>query len=346
MARYHSISINRKLHPNTINIIYFAVTTRSEQLVDKTLTGNESKVLGSVKMYLVYYIGVIVLSVVSIVLHGIGFYTLWSQKKKTNQTIALISLSTVDTIISLYRISFEVFLHHSHMTLHNTPITLHIFLSVFYTTGYAGLFTMTILTLDRFVCALNPLMYAVRMPRRRTTIFLIVFWMFSLCIGVATGATPIHVRKVLNMFSGGVVCLYLFITVLTYVVIFTQLKKSRQLRTSQQRSRSNSDPEGVTFRKEFCVPLILISTFIVFYAVPLIVTMVHRVEGGEWERRQQSMVYCLCMFLPHVGVMMDALTYIFFVEKYRKTIVRLWWKGRSSSPACSPPGSYETDRSE
>ena len=279
-------------------------------------------------MYLLYYYTVIAVSVISLFLHAIGFYAICSQKKKTNQKITLISLSTVATIISLYRITFELLLYNSHDTLHNSPWFRCVFLSVFYITVYAGLFTMALLAIDRFVCAWNPLLYAVRMSTERTTVLLLVFWIFSLCIGVVTGVAPIKMRGALNMFGGVLACIYLLMTTFTYIVIFRQLKKSRQQFHQQHTTSHSTIPisRSVTFRKEFLVPSILISTFILSYIVPLVITLVLQVEGGEWERRQQSVVYCLCMFVPHIGVAMDAVTYIFFVKQYRNNIVMLWRK--------------------
>ena len=274
-------------------------------------------------MYLVYYTAVILLSVLSIAFHALGLFALSAENEKTNHTNYLISLSIVDVIISIYRIVFEIFLYYCHDSVDENGWTLAIFLSVFYITIYAGVFTMSMITIDRFMCAWNPLMYASRMTKRRTTIILIASWMVSVAVGVGTGASPLYLRRRLNIFGGSVVCVYLIWTVFTYAIIFRSLRRYHEQFRTPLNDPTNRGA-GITFKNEFLVPTVLISTFIVFYLIPVVMTFVIRIKDGEFERRQESVLYCLCMFLPHVGVLADAVTYIFLVKIYRDNFIQLW----------------------
>ena len=84
----------------------------------------------------------------------------------------------------------------------------------------------------------------------------------------------------------------------------------------QQRVRN----ERTTFGKEFKVPLVIISTFLLFYVIPH--TFIRFSDGrkSEIERRSEVPGYYLCYLSQVVGTIVDALTYIFLVKHYRKNI--------------------------
>ena len=115
-------------------------------------------------IYYVYYYAALAIAVLSVICHAIGLYSIKTYKKKTNQNIILCSLSALEILTSVYRITFEVVLNKMHQVqqVNNhsgllDPVLRSCLFSFYYVTGYGLIFTMVVLTLDRAVCVVDPL---------------------------------------------------------------------------------------------------------------------------------------------------------------------------------------------
>ena len=280
--------------------------------------------------YYSYFYTTLVASGFSILFHITGLYAIYLHKKKSNQNLIFSSISIFEIITSIYRIAYDLALNRNYHE--NFKDTLpqpakYIFFSFYYLTGYAVLFTMYVLTLDRLLCALNPLKYKIQMTRNRTRTLLFLSCIFASSLGIGTGFTPSFSNrmKVSNVafFFGS---MYVIFVVVTYILIAYKLQSSKSRLKAQRGKISTTSRRktlrGLNFRKEFCVPTILISTHLIFFVVPFFVLKFVQWEGiGEIERRSKNSGYHLCYLLLIVGCIADALSYIILVKHYRQNII-------------------------
>ena len=92
----------------------------------------------------------------------------------------------------------------------------------------------------------------------------------------------------------------------------------------------------VKLKKEFMVPAVLLSTYIIFYVIPCFIINFHpwpRKGKDDKELRLASIGYCICLAIPQVGAIADAFTCIFLAKHYRDTLVNIFRRNRDALPS-------------
>ena len=111
-------------------------------------------------MYRTYFFTVVPTSIVAMLLHIVGIFSIYLYKKKTNQNIILTYLSLADITGSIYRILTEFALVATIEWKRQDRLNIILALnSVFYVGLYSLAIAYIILTIDRLVCCVNPLKY-------------------------------------------------------------------------------------------------------------------------------------------------------------------------------------------
>ena len=159
----------------------------------------------------------------------------------------------------------------------------------------------------------------------------IVSLLFSLAVGLATSiANSFSIRQQINWIAvvfGGI---GVITAISTYYMIIKKLRASRKhLQTSVHNPRSK-------VKKEFMVPAVLISTYIILYAIPsLIINFYPWSWQGEDEVNLKlfSTGYCICLVIPQIGAIVDAFTFTILSKHYRDTIINLL---RNNSQVTAP----------
>ena len=73
------------------------------------------------------------------------------------------------------------------------------------------------------------------------------------------------------------------------------------------------------------MPLIIITTFILFHAIPsgILIFVYNYREGQHAEKRSQHIGYGICSLLPGVGSVTDVVMYILLTPRYKMSIMKL-----------------------
>ena len=264
---------------------------------------------------LVYYYSVLAISNISIMLHCIALYAIYLSTKKSNQNIILTSLSMGEIVASIHRVLFEVGKQKKFfITRHAAEITLH---CVHVASIYILVFICYVLILDRLVMVISPLKYNLRMSRTKVTAMAITCWFAGTLLGVLTNLLPLNIKNIIDAVGWFIGINQLLLVCITYVIIILKVRGSRNL----YGDRNN---EGqLKFRKEFLIPTIVISTNILFFTCPLAVQAFFPWKMLDKNPTGKYIVSALVQFLPHVGVVTDALTYVLLSPHYRRNLTRV-----------------------
>ena len=109
---------------------------------------------------------------------------------------------------------------------------------------------------------------------------------------------PVHV--ILNIYGFG----YLIFVIVSYSIIVYKLHESRK-----KFKRKETD-DRVRFRKEYLIPTLIIMSFLVLYGIPSII----------YTYTKSALVYKICMIVQHIGLLTDALIYVFLSKQYRGVV--------------------------
>ena len=164
------------------------------------------------------------------------------------------------------------------------------------------LFMMIILTADRLVCIINPLLYKLRVTETRLKKLICVSWTLSLVFSLLFIFKQVVVPVVIFILFGSI---YILLVIATYSIGIVKIRQARvQLRNNVPHSR---------FRKEFLVPGLIISTYILLYFVPLLTEWLF--NGGEVVFKE------VLRLLVKSGLGGDPMIYVFLTKRYRDIII-------------------------
>ena len=198
---------------------------------------------------------------------------------------------------------------------------------VYYVCLYAALGTRFVLILDRMVCACSPLKYKRRVTRRRTASTISVMWFLATVLGSVSAMCHYHTRRRMNTVAFIVGSIYLLCAVITYILIVRRLRKSRI-----QSGRADYQNHNVKLKKEFLMPSVLVCVDIILYNIPLFVinfVLGDTLGDSEWRRSNtyehggHVVGYSIIYAVPYLGTTVDAFTYVFCTQHYRRSIAQL-----------------------
>ena len=153
------------------------------------------------------------------------------------------------------------------------------------------------------------------------SILILISWVISITIGIATGVqSSLVIRVKLNRICLTFGIIYIIFTIVTYAIIIKRIRKSRELfRTSN---------EIGSVKKEFLVPTILIITYFAFYMIPMAIMDFIPWKGNEVKVFTGYIRHKVLLILPVLGMISDAVVYIFLNKHYRKGIIEKCFKCR------------------
>ena len=272
--------------------------------------------MATLKYYFSFYAEIIIAGI-SIICHSFGILSIHLCTKKMNQNIILASLSLFEILASIAAILYTVSQHLRFVEAKN-DMDIDIFLRCVQAwVSFAIVFLMGILTVDRLCMAKHPHKYKDIMTRRRVQIIVGIAIVVGFVLGTLKGALPSSVHsKRINVALLIIVIAYIIFSVATYAFIIYKLRKM----SPQQQD------VGLKFRKKFLVPLIIVSTFILLYVIPIaILIFVYQYwSGGIAEKRSKSAGFGICLVLPMFGFFCDSITYLFLTGAYRKAFFKLF----------------------
>ena len=171
-----------------------------------------------------YTLQLIILSA-SILLHTIGLFSIYLHTKKTNQNLLLGSLSICEILMALRNL-LQALIQDVWLAMNTGSVD--VWLTMYQVLVYVLLLMMWVITVDRLICALNPLMYLVRMTRGRIALTLAVIWMVSIVLGTARGLVMSEVYDDVHQIAAFAIALvYIPFVFFTYVYILWKIQRSR-----------------------------------------------------------------------------------------------------------------------
>lgn len=194
----------------------------------------------------------------AIIFHVIGFIALYYYKKRTNQNIIMFFLSVVEIGLAITGLLLVQNFHMKFLSPfpHLVVLTIHEILV------FELIFSMYILTMDRMICAIDPLKYKSRMTKINLIIYFAVSWLISLVLILLRNAFSISYQKALVLLAIIICAVYIALAFTTYLLIVITVKKSRN------RVSSESTPRTKSIKKQYMIPMLIISTFLTFYLIP------------------------------------------------------------------------------
>ena len=253
----------------------------------------------------------IVFSIIGLLLHLIGVYTLKVRTKWNNQVIILMNLSlteiiliTNDIILSSMRLNgCHSYDYKSFPEFYRKIFTFLVFFGIPEIT-----LSLILLTIDRLICVLSPLNY--RIVAEEKSLFqkmVIGSWLISITSGLLTLSPKTIEVGIMFCYITGPFTVILFFT--TYIIIAFKIKMSKSALESNANASQRS--EQVIIKKHHLVPGLIISTFVLFYIIPFTLKVFYQFN---------SIFIALC---PSVGYISDALIYIFLTKDNRDIIVKI-----------------------
>lgn len=266
----------------------------------------------------------------NVVLHGFGLYLLACQNRNsriTIQTILLMNLSVSELLLNILEMVRSCLsLTKRYYIAMDLVKNLSKYISIVIYTGACTSFYlgMVYLTADRLLSVTLNLRYNIHCTKRRAKIVLLLTWFTSLItpILIIVGADLYNFQWIdftymilFPLFDFG----FVFLAIITYVVLFMKYKKSRQFQEKQVgTNRINKENSSAQlFRKSrFIVSVYLIGTFLVFTIVPDLTYLF----VGIINNNKTDLLLEVCNISFAISNMADALIYIFVQTSIRKLL--------------------------
>ena len=305
------------MNPNRISNESSCSTASSH---DKRCVGHTKSKTELSSMYFVFAYLDLTLMVISVIVLVAGLITIHHCKKKHNQNIILAGL-TLSELFGAVGGALEILFERNSSVSVIQP-TLQSLRSI---ASFGIVFTLYILTIDRFNMVAAPHRYHRIMTRKRT------FWLVAIAIisAVALGLVKYLVRseELAHILTNSLLMIgisYLIFAISTYSFIAVKLHRSKKYTSSHMKSSRSH----LKFQKQFLMPSIIIATFILFHAIPcgVLVYVYKYREGENAVKRSQDVGYGICSLLPSIGYTTDVVTYIFLTPRYKRSVSGFRWR--------------------
>ena len=232
---------------------------------------------------------------VGIIFHCFGMVAIVMYKKKQNQNIILFCLSVSEFLVGITQLIKLGVGWISNFELRRMYLSIELLVHLEF------LMMMLIITLDRLICMINPLLYKVRVTRQR--LILIICLSFLLSFGV-TGVfwTNICIGWEQILYTC-VIGITVVLVLVTYPYVILKMKRSRKRFHHHKKKTS---------KKEFLVTGIIMVEFILFYCIPYPISIYNK---------ESRLCHEVFKVLFYFGLAIDPVIYIFLTKHYRDIYV-------------------------
>ena len=217
------------------------------------------------------------ISVLTFVLHLIGSYLLWKTYKWrtiTTQQLLIFNICLCECFINIVWLFIYIFERQGYGP--DTSLYGYFIVIQFAFDGVLYML-MIFITLDRLMAVALGLKYPQYWTVERTKTTLVIIWSIGSVVTVSFLISNVLIEKWYQ--SMGIiyfnVCIssfYILLAMVTYIVLFTEFKKSRDIARQQNSSdegRESPAPAIQTFLKSrFYVSVLIISTYLIFNTIP------------------------------------------------------------------------------
>ena len=187
--------------------------------------------------------------------------------------------------------------------------------------------TMTVLTLDRLVCIIKPLLYRDQVSASLVRNVLIGCWLLSITLAIVIGVFPIILMYMFLLLLF-VLASYFLLTVVTFIIIFFRIRSSRK------RFVTGTAVERSSW-KFYIVSSLIVGTYFLFYLIPAIVTTM--IGDSKSLTRWNCLLHEGLVIFAGVGFVSDAFIYIFLQEDFRKIGTWLVFSSHTGHKTSSAP---------
>lgn len=241
------------------------------------------------------------------ILNLIGLYAIKLYRKKTNQNIILGFISFVEisncgcALILLITEIIKQFII--------PDIVWKICWIFCWAAGVLWVESMYILSTDRLVCVLNPLKYKVIMTHKLIKLQFLVASTIAAILGTIVFIINIDQRRYFVYFSFLLNIVYIVFAFATYIIAVFAIRRSKQLFGKSDRKRKK------VIKKLFFVPMVMMTTFIICFAVPLV--MIYR----QMITSRYDYALRLYRLATSIGCVIDPIIYVLLSKHYRKALL-------------------------
>ena len=268
-----------------------------------------------------------IISSINLCLHITGCYLLvclYKGGRQSVQHVLLINLVLSEIMVNLLIVPFAVtgFLSHSN----NSTVLLeyHLALGLAHVTGayYLYYISMMYLTADRMLATLLNIRYRDICTKRKVKKLLILTWIICILISISMIIVSEHVGNLFITSIGKFALILTFfdlsftiLAITTYCIMFYQFKTSRRL-TSGNGNRQTLC--SIFLNSKFYISVLLISTFLVFTAIPGLIFTVFFINPGNIS--PEIDIYAITSI--NISFTVDAAIYIFMHDSVRKLLIK------------------------
>ena len=254
-------------------------------------------------------------------LHGFGLYILNRVRPHAMfneiQRNYLMHLSICELFISIENSLVEFVLR---VTLGKTPDLLNRLMDIGSFTWFIGL--MILMTIDRFFTVYYPLRYPVYWNKRKSKFAVGGLLSVSAVAAVVYAFILMETKwrllvRAYYWFSFLVV--FLVIILITYLFILKKIFENNSSTSAGSQNHSR-------FKRSLLVPSLIISTFILLWAVPFLVSFV----GIYVKLDIPAKVWQFAIIIFGIGFCLDAITYIFLQPSLKNEIKKIFFTRAST----------------
>lgn len=252
----------------------------------------------------VFWLVCVGLGLIVIASQSIGIYAIISYGKWTNQSLTVLCLSLTELLVMLVEMVLETNVKYKALL----PEKLVKFCWIMeLALIYYALYVICILTIDRLVCAINPLKYKSRMTSSKVKKMLFTSFPISIASGVLARVLPYEkVGKWVDLYLVVFCASYALFAIVTYIYIIIVMTKSRAEVGATHRQSNRLD------RRQFMVPALIIFTFFIFYLIPFPIRLM-KVESAKWQLVKDQ----TCKLMAQVGIVVDPMIFVLLTPHYR-----------------------------
>lgn len=289
----------------------------------------------------------ILFSVMAVIIHIIGITVLSLKKKRSNQTIIITSLSAAEILYvlnTLFRKGMALRKHDQSKS-QGTFFYAKFYIFLTHFCACQIILSLIMLTLDRLISVMSPFRYAIKAKEKSLFKFLIVV---SLCISLLSGLLTLSHRTLyVTLTFGYVITLFtiLFICV-TYTMIALKIRSSRKLLNKSRDTPMSAAPPPLSqslsiastttitstaptqqkdksirgISKHQLIAGLIALSYITFYCIPFVLKHFYIPKLTVSATKAVNIERCV-QFLPIIGILADAVIYIFLNDENRKILI-------------------------